>query len=217
MGLVWLGAVLYKMGEARVLYCRPQPNTTTHNNQHEPQSPYPPAALPSLSPWAEQSCPQIILPLLSNKCAQVTSRQAPAHCRWFACLGGQNERHQKIEKGESDLALGGRCFKCLNNNQMGDGDNVRGCIGEEARLGRNVWGGRQPVVWGVELIDEKNREMGGPLALDGRCLMGGHNNQPKVVVNGEGGVREETQPGQKVWGALSHCLGRQMEASNNKI
>ena len=38
---------------------------------------------------------------------------------------------------------------------MGAGDDVRGCIGEEARLGRNVWGGRLPVVWGVELIDKK--------------------------------------------------------------
>jgi hypothetical protein len=72
--------------------------------------------------------------------------------------------------------------------QMGDGDDVRGCVGEEARLGWNVWGGRLPVVWGVKLIDEKNREMGGPLALDGHRLMGGRNNQPKVVINGEGGV-----------------------------
>ena len=31
-----------------------------------------------------------------------------------------------------------------------------------------------------------------PLALDGRRLMGGHNNQPKVVIDGEGGVGEET-------------------------
>ena len=100
---------------------------------------------------------------------------------------------------------------------MGDGDDVRGCVGEEARLGRNVWGGRLPVVWGVEIIDEKYREMGGPLALDGRRLMGGHNNQPKVVVNGAGGVREETRPGRNVWGSLSHCLGRRMEASDKKI
>jgi hypothetical protein len=95
---------------------------------------------------------------------------------------------------------------------MGDGDDVRGCVGEEKRLGRNVLGGRLPVVWGVELIDQKNREMGGPLALDGRHLMGGHNNQPKVVVDGEGGVGEETRPGpvRNVWGSLSHCSGRRM-------
>ena len=46
--------------------------------------------------------------------------------------------------------------------------------------------------------------------------MGGHNNQPKVVVDGEGGVGEETRPGRNVWGSLSHCLGRRMEASDEK-
>ncbi len=73
---------------------------------------------------------------------------------------------------------------------MGDGDNVRGCVGEEARLGQNVWGGQLPVLWGVKLIDKK-REIGGPLDLDDRRLMKGHSNQRKVDVNGEGGVREE--------------------------
>jgi hypothetical protein len=38
---------------------------------------------------------------------------------------------------------------------MRDGDEVRGCVGEEARLGRNVWGGRLPIIKGVELIDKK--------------------------------------------------------------
>ena len=66
MGLVWLGAVLYKMGKVRVLYRKPQPNTTTHNNQHEPQPPYPPAALPSLSPWVEQWHHQIMAPPLPD-------------------------------------------------------------------------------------------------------------------------------------------------------
>ena len=59
--------------------------------------------------------------------------------------------------------------------------------------------------------------MGGPLALDGRRLMGGHNNQPKVVVDGEGGVGEETRPGgRNVWGTLSHCLGCRMERQKIK-
>ncbi len=44
--------------------------------------------------------------------------------------------------------------------------------------------------------------MGRPLALDGRCLMGGHNNQPKVGVNGGGGIGEETQLGRNVWGGV---------------
>ncbi len=66
MGLVWLGAVLYKMGKVRVLYRKPQPNTTTHNNQHELPLSYPPAALSSLSPWVEQWHHQIMVPPLPN-------------------------------------------------------------------------------------------------------------------------------------------------------
>ena len=40
--------------------------------------------------------------------------------------------------------------------------------------------------------------MGRLLALDGRRLMGGYNNQPKVVNDGEGGIREETPLGWNV-------------------
>ncbi len=53
------------------------------------------------------------------------------------------------------MALGGRRFIYIINNQMADGVNVRGCVGEEARLGRNVWGGQLPVIWVVKFIDEK--------------------------------------------------------------
>ncbi len=74
------------------------------------------------------------------------------------------------------MALGGCRFININNNQMEDGVDVRGCVREEARPGRNMWGGRSPVIWGGILIGKKNREMGGPLALDGHRLMGGHNN-----------------------------------------
>ena len=90
---------------------------------------------------------------------------------------------------------------------MGDGDDVRGCVGEEARLGRNVWGGRLPVIWGGILIDEKNREMGGPFALDGRRLMKGHNNQPKVGIDDGRGIEEERRPGRNVWGGVVTSLG----------
>jgi hypothetical protein len=48
--------------------------------------------------------------------------------------------------------------------------------------------------------------MGGPFALDGRRLMGGHNNQPKVGIDGWRGIEEERRPGRKVWGVLSLCL-----------
>jgi hypothetical protein len=104
------------------------------------------------------------------------------------------------------LALGGRCFININTNQMEDGVNIRGFIGEEARPGRNVWGGRLPIVWGGILIDEKNSKMGGPLALDGRRLMVGHNNQPKVGIDSGRGIEEKRQPGRNVWGGVVFLL-----------
>ncbi len=88
---------------------------------------------------------------------------------------------------------------------MEDGVDVRGCIGEEARPGWNAWGGGLPVVWGGILINNKNREMGGPFALDGRRLMGGHNNKPKVGIDGGRGIEEERRPGRNVWGVWE-CL-----------
>ncbi len=74
---------------------------------------------------------------------------------------------------------------------MEDSVNVKGCVGKEVRPGPNVWRGRLPVIWGGILIDEKNREMGGPFALDGRRLMEGHNNQPKVGIDNGRGIEEE--------------------------
>ncbi len=105
------------------------------------------------------------------------------------------------------MALGGRRFININNNQMKDGVNIRGCVGEEARPGRNMWGGGLPIVWGGILIDKINSKMGGPLALDGRRLMGGHNNQPKVGADGGRGIEEERRPGRNVWGGVVSLLG----------
>jgi hypothetical protein len=48
------------------------------------------------------------------------------------------------------LALGGCRFININNNQMTDGVEVRGCVEEATTPGQNVWVGRLPVVWGVE-------------------------------------------------------------------
>ncbi len=102
------------------------------------------------------------------------------------------------------MVLGGRPFININNNQMEDGVKIRGCVGEEARPGQNVWGGRLPIVWGGIFIDKKNSKMGGPLALDGHRLMGRHNNQPKVGIDGGRGIEEERQPGRNMWGGC--CL-----------
>ena len=65
--------------------------------------------------------------------------------------------------------------------------------------GRNVWGGRLLVVWGDKLIDEKMRERGGSLTLDGS--VDGRTQQPtKVSVDGSNGLGEERRPGRSVWG-----------------
>jgi hypothetical protein len=57
--------------------------------------------------------------------------------------------------------------------------------------------------------------MGGPFALDGCHLMGGHNNQSKVGINGERGIEEERQQGWNVWGVLSVCLEWQIDKEKN--
>ncbi len=76
------------------------------------------------------------------------------------------------------MGFGGRQLMGGYNNQPIFGFNVRECIGEEARPGRNMWGGRLPVVWCDELIDKKKREEESASALGGRRLMGAYNNQP---------------------------------------
>ncbi len=107
------------------------------------------------------------------------------------------------------LALGGRRFIKINNNQMEDGVDMKGCIGEEARPGWKVWGGWLPVFWGGILIDKKNREMGGPFALDSHRLMEGHNNQPKVDIDDGRGIEEE-RPGRNMGGEGVSLLGQQI-------
>ncbi len=74
-----------------------------------------------------------------------------------------------------------------------------------------------PIVWGGILIAEKNREMGGPFALDGRRLMGGHNNQPKVGIDGGRGIEKERQLGRTGWGGccLFAWIGESMKKNNN--
>ncbi len=89
------------------------------------------------------------------------------------------------------MALGGRRFINIDNNQMENGVDMKGCIVEKVRPGQNVWGGWLLVIWGGIFINKINREMGGPFALYGRRLMEGHNNQPKVGINDGRGIEEE--------------------------
>jgi hypothetical protein len=60
---------------------------------------------------------------------------------------------------------------------------------------------------GWDINQQKNEVMGGPFALDDRHLIGGHNNQPKVGINGDRGIEEERQPGRNVWGGVVSLLG----------
>ena len=62
------------------------------------------------------------------------------------------------------MALGGRRFIKINNNQMKDGVDMKGCVREEARPDWNVWGGWLPVFWGGILIDEKIERWEDPLS-----------------------------------------------------
>ena len=57
--------------------------------------------------------------------------------------------------------------------------------------------------------------MGGPLALDGRRLMGGHNTQPKVSIDSGRGIEEERQPGRNVWGGVVSLLGAANQQRKN--
>ncbi len=116
MGWVWLGALLYKMG--KVTQATTQNTTTTHSNHHELPPPYSPGALPSLSPWVKQAAPTNHGASAPLHHMQAKSRRACARCQWFACFGGQNERHQKIERGGSALALGDPCL--INYTQQWD-------------------------------------------------------------------------------------------------
>jgi hypothetical protein len=58
--------------------------------------------------------------------------------------------------------------------------------------------------------------MGGPFALDGRRLMEGHNNQPKVGINYGRVIEGERQPGRNVWGVLSLCLEQQIDEEKKR-
>jgi hypothetical protein len=150
-----LGAVLYKMGKVRVvLYRKLQPNTTTHNNQHELPPPYPPAALSSLSPWVEQWHHQIMAPPLPEAIHRPRAVGLALTVVGLLAWGGRNERHQKIERGGSALALGGRRF--INYTQQSNRSRHRRWRGsrEGHPTRAECVGGRRIFALVVELIDK---------------------------------------------------------------
>ncbi len=175
-GWVLYSTKLVKLGYSTTIHNPTQPHTRTNMSHCG-------AALPSSSFALSLSMGRAAAPpnhgtSTPRHHTQAESHRACARCCWFACLEGQNERWEASKNRERGVCLGLRWppFIYISNNQLADGVDVRGRVGEEARLGRNVWGGGLPVVWVVKLIDKKNRQMGGPLALDGGHLMWGHNN-----------------------------------------
>jgi hypothetical protein len=119
--------------------------------------------------WAVPPYPKRLCPLLSMGRAaappnhgaaapqcrtQGASHRACARCRWFACLGGRNERHRKIERGGNALALGGCCF--INYTQQSNKSwrrQWRGSWGGCATRAE-CGGGCHIVTLVVELIDK---------------------------------------------------------------
>jgi hypothetical protein len=150
MGWMRLGAVLYKMGKVRiVLYHKPQPNTNTHNNQLEPTPSY--RLSLSMGRAAAPLNHDASTPLHHT---QAVSHRACACCHWFARLGGQNERHQKIESGRGALALDGRRF--INYTQQSNKSwhrQWRGSWEGHATGAERVGGGRFFALV-VKLIDK---------------------------------------------------------------
>ena len=66
--------------------------------------------------------------------------------------------------------------------------------------GRNAWGVAFTRQCGRRIERRKNRETGGPLALNGRRLvLGRHNNQIAVDESGARGDEGEMRPGWSVW------------------
>jgi hypothetical protein len=61
----------------------------------------------------------------------------------------------KIRERDVISALGGHLFVGQHNNQPKVGVRGRRDIGEGARPGQNVWGGRHTIVWGGGLSNKK--------------------------------------------------------------
>ena len=61
--------------------------------------------------------------------------------RMVALRLGRLIENKKIERGMGRLHCGGGLLIGGHNNQMKDGVDIGGDVGEETRPGRNVWGG----------------------------------------------------------------------------
>ncbi len=66
-----------------------------------------------------------------------------------------------IRERDVTLALGGHLLVGQHNNQPKVGICGRRDIGEGARSGWNVWGGRHTIVWGGKLSNDKKKQRRG--------------------------------------------------------
>jgi hypothetical protein len=76
----------------------------------------------------------------------------------FVPLFGAPKRNTfKMRERDVTLVLGGYLFVAQHNNQLKVGVCGRRDIGEGARTGRNVWGGRHTIVWGGKLSNNNKK------------------------------------------------------------
>ncbi len=126
----------------------------THNNQHEPPLPYPPAALSSFAMATST--------MASNQgtvahCESVAGTQWRVRARncLSLCLGGTDAYPIKNRAMGVALFLGGCRFMIQHHNQPNSWRSGRGDARVEARGGGERVGGRCPIVWTVKSIDKK--------------------------------------------------------------
>jgi hypothetical protein len=139
-----------------VLKCEPQPktqpqHTTTNMSSHRPT--------------LQQLCPYLSMgraKLPPNHCAAASLQGCagwePSGWRLPAlihCLGRRNGSHQKRYRGTGRRPSVDVVH--LNNTTTiwKTASAVGGGMRVEKRPGWNVWGGRYPIIWGVELSNQK--------------------------------------------------------------
>ncbi len=145
-----------------------QNTTTTHNNQHEPPPPYPSAALALslhgniLHGPKSWYCRSLWVHWLRNASGALSPLFHPLF-RAPKCNPSKNRERDGVS------ALGGHLLVIQHNNQPKVSFYGRRDIGEGARPGRNVWGGRRTIVRGGKLSNNKKKK--NVMALNGRWLI----------------------------------------------
>jgi hypothetical protein len=137
-----------------LLQATSQNTTTTHNNQHEPPLPYPSAAL-ALSLHGNILHGPKSLCRCSLWVRQWRDALGALLPLFYPLFGVPKCKPSKNRERIGVLALGGHRLVEQHNNQLKVGVCGRRDIGEGARPGRNVWGGRRTIIWGGKLSNKK--------------------------------------------------------------